>query len=197
MKQALEESFYKSLCTIELAKSLLGKRLVHDSEQGMTSGLIVETEAYLRYDPACHASRGRTNRNSSMFLDAGHAYVYFVYGNHFCFNVVSEGQGIGEAVLIRSLEPQQGVELMAARRGIFDRILLTSGPGRLCKAMGIDKKLDGSRLWQGPLYVENDEREAGLSIIETFRIGISQGKDLKLRFLAEGNSFVSRRPVNE
>lgn len=183
---------------MEIARGLLGKELVHDSAEGTTSGIIVETEAYLRDDPACHASRGMTKRNRSMFLGPGRSYVYFVYGNHYCFNVVTAEEGVGEAVLIRALEPKEGIDLMAARRGLRDIKELTSGPGKLCRAMGIDKELDGAYLWQKPFYIKDPVvNEGKLAIIETTRVGIKRAADWNLRFCIEGSPYLSRKPVSK
>lgn len=194
----LNEGYFREHSTVEIARGILGKELVHESCDGTTSGIIVETEAYLRDDPACHASRGMTKRNRSMFLGPGRSYVYFIYGNYYCFNVVTAEEGIGEAVLIRAIKPKEGIDLMAARRGLREELKLASGPGKLCRAMGIDTKLDGASLWQSPFYIRQpDNCDDGISIIETTRIGINQAKDWKLRFCIEGSPYLSRRPVSK
>lgn len=179
--------------TPEIARALLGKVLVHHTVEGVTAGRIVETEAYLfRGDPACHAARGRTQRNEAMFGSQGTAYVYLIYGMYHCFNVVTAKEGEGEAVLIRALEPLQGLPLMAARRGCNNERLLTSGPGRLCQAMAINSRLNGVDLSTEPLYLTDDNYQTK-EIITATRIGISVGVELPLRFYLAGNRFVSRK----
>ena len=143
-----------------VARRLIGARLVHHSPQGLTVGRILETEAYLSSgDPACHAHRGRTARNASMFLAAGHAYVYLIYGVHQCFNVVTGPEGTGEAVLVHALEPLAGLQLMRARRGVLRDRDLCSGPGKLARAMGLGPEQDGASLRQGTLLLCPPERD--------------------------------------
>jgi DNA-3-methyladenine glycosylase len=179
--------------TVEVACSLLGKILVHASAAGIAAGRIVETEAYLFHqDPACHAARGKTTRNAAMFGPPGTAYVYLVYGLYHCFNVVTGKAGEGEAVLIRSLEPLSGLELMASRRGTTDTRLLASGPGRLCQALAINLLQNGADLSAGPLYLAEDGYPKA-EINTTGRIGIRVAADLPLRFYIAGNPFVSRK----
>jgi DNA-3-methyladenine glycosylase len=173
--------------TIELAKSLLGKSLV----LGELQGVIVETEAYLGYnDPGCHASRGKTLRNAPMFGPAGRVYVYLIYGMYYCLNIVSGKEGIGEAVLIRALEPVQGIEIMQRRRKIKKIESLCNGPGKLTQAFGITKKHNDTSLFEGPLNIHNNRIKPEISI--SGRIGLSVGNDLELRFFIKGNKFVSR-----
>jgi DNA-3-methyladenine glycosylase len=190
----LTRSFYK-LDTEEVASDLLGCCLCHETEEGLVSGIIVETEAYLsRNDPACHASRGMTRRNATMFGPPGHAYIYFIYGNHYCFNIVTGPKGLGEAVLIRAVEPVSGLDLMYYRRGKVESITdLTSGPGKLCQAFAIDKKLDGHDLRNKPLFICGKSTVGDRQIVVTPRIGISSAKDKKLRFIISGNKYLSRR----
>ncbi len=188
----LQESFFAGGRTEDIAKRLIGMRLVSNSGGPRTAGIIVETEAYLRDDPACHASRGKTNRNGSMFLSPGHSYVYLIYGMHHCFNVVTAPHGVGEAVLIRAIEPTDGIEAMSLRRNTAAIGKLANGPGKLCQAMGIDKSLDRQPLWKSALlYIEEGEcRKYGIASSE--RVGISSGKDLLLRYFLEGSPYVSR-----
>ncbi len=180
--------------TVEVARALLGTVLVHDSPGGRTAGRIVETEAYLSEgDPACHAARGETKRNRSMFGPPGTAYVYLIYGIHHCLNVVTAPRGVGEAVLIRALEPLKGLELMAARRGTETPKNLCSGPGKLVQAMGITLAHDGVDLRRGELTLRAGETADPLSIEVGPRIGIREGADLPLRFCVSGSRWVSRR----
>ncbi len=140
--------------TVDLARALIGCALVRDCPDGRSSGRIVETEAYVLDDPASHAFGGMRNRNASMFLPPFHSYVYKIYGTSFCVNVSSEQRGQGAAVLIRALEPLEGLELMEARRGTRRLLDLARGPGRLCHALGIDLELDGINLLsRGPLWL--------------------------------------------
>ncbi len=180
--------------TVPLALALLGTLLIHESTEGITSGFIIETEAYLsKNDPACHAYRGKTKRNAAMFGPPGRAYVYFIYGNHHCFNVVSAAEGIGEAVLVRALEPVDGVELMKERRGKHHKVEnLTSGPGKLCSAMNISREHNGISLQKPPLYLAKGKTVEKSSIDTSGRIGINQAQDKPLRFFLKNNLFLSR-----
>ncbi len=189
----LPRSFYTSGPTPEVARALLGKVLVHRTAAGAAGGMIVEVEAYLgEQDPAAHSYRGMTARTRTMFGPSGHAYVYFTYGMHHCVNVVTSNPGMGQAVLLRALEPTIGFELMQARRGTAELRLLTSGPARLCQALAIDRKLDGADLTEGELTIE-DHDPGPITVVTTTRIGISQAKELPLRFYIEGSRFVSKR----
>ncbi len=141
--------------TTELARYLIGKTLVHDTPGGRMSGRIVESEAYVVGDAAAHAFRGMTPRNRSLFLERGHAYVYYIYGNWFCMNVSGETEGIGGGVLLRALDPLEGVELMQVRRPKAPVHRLASGPGCLATAFGIDRRYDGVDLCAaGSLWLE-------------------------------------------
>ena len=180
--------------TITIAKNLLGKLLVHKTAQGTLAGRIVETEAYLNDDPACHAHGGKkTGRTAVMFGPPGTSYIYLVYGMHYCFNVVTREAGVGEAVLIRALEPVLGVELMQANRNTKEIKNLCSGPGKLVSALGMGKSLNGVDLNKPPLYLAKGGTKKNESIVMTTRIGISKGKTLPLRFYLEGNPFVSKK----
>lgn len=191
--QILDIDFYRG-DTVKIARRLLGKMLVHFSPEGLTSGIIVETEAYLsRDDPACHAARGKTKRNAVMFGPPARAYVYFIYGNHYCFNAVTNEEGVGEAVLIRALEPVEGLQLMQKRRGEKQKKTnLTSGPGKLCQAMGINGRHNGSSLLDYPLFIAVGIDVDDFSIGVSGRIGINQGQDKQWRFFIKGNPFVSK-----
>ena len=149
----LPSSFY-SRPTTRVARDLIGQILVHETPEGIASGRIVEVEAYLpKRDPGSHAARGQTPRNSIMFGPAGFAYVYFCYGNHFLFNVVTEREGTPGGVLIRALEPVEGAGIMQSRRPLAKPPLVASGPGCLATAMGIDRQLDGVDLCgKGPFW---------------------------------------------
>lgn len=200
----LTESFYAQ-DTITVAKALLGTYLVHESLDGKTAGRIVETEAYLWGDPACHAYRRKTKRNATMFGPAGNAYVYQIYGIHYCINVVTAPEGMGEAVLIRALEPIEGIELMQKRRELQVLKNLCNGPGKLVEAMGITRSMDGMSLLGEQLYILSantyslpDDR-VKFEIVTTTRIGITQGAELPYRFYMAENPCVSypvRKPLN-
>ena len=189
--QTVPREFYTAP-TIEVAKKLLGKVLVHRIEKGVISGRIVETEAYTCDDPACHASRGMTKRNAAMFGEAGHAYVYFTYGMYFCFNVVTGHEGVGEAVLIRAAEPLEGIELMKVDRGTDDVINLASGPGKLCQAFAINRDQNGLDLTNSELMIVDDGWKPA-EIITSTRIGIRLAADRPWRFYVSGNPYVSRK----
>lgn len=186
----LPEDFYLQDAA-RAAPQLLGKTLVHDTPAGRLSGTIVEAEAYLsRDDPGCHAARGETRRNASMFRAGGAAYVYLIYGIYHCFNVVTGREGQGEAVLIRALAPREGISLMAQNRGRRDLRSLCSGPGKLCRAFGIDLRLNGHNLREGPLYIL--EGEEVRDITTTTRVGLNRGRDKLLRYYVTGSPFISR-----
>lgn len=181
----LGNNFFKKP-TVDLAKALLGKILVF----GDLRGIIVETEAYLyKDDPGCHASRGQTSRNAPMFGPAGHAYVYLIYGMYHCLNIVSGKKGEGEAVLIRAIEPVQGISLMQKRRKTKKIENLCNGPGKLTQAFGITRKHNNLSLFEGDLRIYNSRNKP--LICTSRRIGLSAGKELELRFYIEGNRFVS------
>jgi DNA-3-methyladenine glycosylase len=182
--------------TTELARSLIGKLLVRELPEGVASGRIVETEAYVIGDAAGHAYRGMTPRNRSLFLECGHAYVYLAYGVSFMLNVSSEAPGIGAGVLLRALEPVEGVAIMRQNRGVELLRDLARGPGRLAHALRIDRSLDGLDLCEeGPLWLARDDHERGEigegKIGESVRIGLSKEADRVLRFYVRGSPFVS------
>ena len=181
--------------TVQLARFLIGKVVVRNLPEGVIAGRIVETEAYVQGDAACHAFNGMTPRNRSLFLERGHAYVYLAYGTSWMLNVSSRPAGEGEGVLIRALEPMAGVALMAQHRGTEKPRDLARGPGRVAQALKIDRGLDGvdltrdRRLWLGV------ERLAGKSLPERIgistRIGLTKDAHLPLRFYSKGSRFIS------
>jgi DNA-3-methyladenine glycosylase len=177
--------------TLKLARYLIGKILVHDSSKGRMSGRIVETEAYPIGDAAGHAFGGETPSRRSLFLERGRSYVYFTYGSCFMMNVSSEKAGTGAGVLLRALEPLEGIALMERHRGTRRLVDLTRGPGRLAKAMDIDKRYDGVDLCaEGPLWLGAPLKRAG-AIGVSVRIGINREVHQLYRFCERGNPFVS------
>jgi DNA-3-methyladenine glycosylase len=193
-KNRLTQSFYEQE-TVALARALLGKKLVTRARGQVTSGIVVEVEAYLGSDdPACHAARGITARNAVMFKDAGHCYVYLIYGMYYCVNVVSERAGVGSAVLIRAVEPLEGVPIMEKRREFAGRKIhdLARGPGRLCDALGITTSLSGAQLTMSDrVWIEPCGDIASRAVGVSGRIGISQGAELPLRFFVKQSPWVS------
>jgi DNA-3-methyladenine glycosylase len=177
--------------TVQLARFLIGKTLVHDLGRVRLAGRIVETEAFVRGDAASHTFRGLTPRNRPLFLERGHAYVYFVYGNHFMLNVAAQREGIGEGVLLRAVEPLEGIAQMERNRGT-DRVLdLARGPGRLAEAFGVDRRLEGVDLvGDSVLWLGESVRPVG-RIGVSVRIGISKEAERLLRFYERGSAFVS------
>ena len=184
--------------TVALARFLIGKIVVRELPGARLTARIVETEAYPPRDPAAHHFRGPTPRNRSMFLSRGHAYVYFSYGNHFMLNVSAEIAGIGGGILIRALEPLEGIEQMEHHRKTTRLLDLTRGPGRLASALRIDRSLDGTDLCaSGPLWLGAITRsptpEVGRVLIlgRSRRIGITRAAHRLLRFYLRGSPFVS------
>lgn len=172
---------------VEVARGLLGMILVRLSPEGASAGRIIETEAYAsRDDPACHAARGRTKRNAAMFGPGGHAYVYFIYGMHHCFNAVTGPEGIAEAVLVRALEPLEGIELMLRRRPRARTGNPCLGPGNLCAALAIDTSLNGASLLGPPLFIARGHPVPGSRVGSSGRIGIRAGREKPWRFFIRG-----------
>jgi len=177
--------------TAELARYLIGKTIVRNIGRNRISGRIVETEAYPPGDRSGHAYHGRTARNQSLFLDKGFAYVYFIYGTSYMLNVTAEEPGIGAGVLVRSIEPLEGINLMKRLRKTNNLIDLARGPGRLAAALQIDQRLDGVDLCaNGPLWLGSAVRETA-HIRKTVRIGITREVGRLLRFFEAGSPFVS------
>jgi DNA-3-methyladenine glycosylase len=181
--------------TVALARFLIGKMVVRELPEGRLGGRIVETEAYPRGDPAAHHYNGPTPRNRSMYLSRGHAYVYFTYGNHFMLNVSSERSGVAGGVLIRALEPLEGLAQMEAHRHTTRPLDLTRGPGRLASALRIDRSLDGIDLCHsGLLWLGKPApgvTAGALLVARSRRIGITRAAHRLLRFYERGNPFVS------
>lgn len=194
----LPEDFYQRTDVVKIARELLGKVLVTKIAGIVTSGMIVETEAYSWKERGCHAYEARkTQRNAIMFEKGGHAYVYLCYGMHNLFNVVTNKNGIAEAVLVRALEPVHGVKEMEMRRGsLANPFHLTSGPGKLTKALGIDRKLNGKFLLDNEVWIEDTGKKISAGNIEaSARIGIDYaGEDARLpwRFTIRGSKWVSK-----
>ncbi len=195
----LPRSFYEPTADV-VARKVLGHWLIRNAPDGACGGMIVETEAYIAGDEACHAFGGETDRNRVMWGPPGHSYVYFIYGNHWCENIVCQRAGLAEAVLIRAIEPVLGLEAMRARRTVAKPHELTNGPGKLCAAMDISRAQNGADLCDAasPLFIARNPalktflRERG-PVVTTTRIGINRAAALPLRFYLDGSPFVSRR----
>lgn len=192
--------------TVSVARGLLGARLVHQTREGRVAGRIVEVEAYHgEDDPACHAAAGLTRRTEPLYGPPGMAYVYFIYGMYHCLNVVTRDEGLPSAVLIRSLEPVEGLELMRRRRQgrlgrrpgggapIPDRALC-DGPGKLCDALGVTLEHNRTDMTAGPLWIEADQ--TARRVVWTPRVGIAVGTERFWRCFVEGSPFVSRSQLN-
>jgi DNA-3-methyladenine glycosylase len=181
--------------TVEVARALLGRLLVSTVGGRRCVARIVETEAYVGpHDPACHAADWRrTPRNEVLYGEPGRAYVYFTYGMHWCVNVVTEREGFPAAVLLRALEPLEGLGTMRRRRRMTAAEALAAGPARLTQALGIDRRLNGHRLTEPPLWIAAGRRVAPERVVAGPRIGIRVATDWKLRFYIRDNPWVSRR----
>jgi len=201
MLKALPREFYLR-DTIEVAKDLLGKIIVRKYKNTFLTGKIVEVEAYIgSHDPACHAYKKTKGRCEVMYLIGGTAYVYFVYGNHYCFNIVTGKEGEGNAVLIRAVEPIKGLEFIRSQRGrdksIYD---LTNGPGKFCEAFQINLKDNGKDLVNDKCFfisLNNLPDYSKQVIMQSVRIGINKGKEFPYRFFISNNPFVSKHKLNE
>jgi DNA-3-methyladenine glycosylase len=199
----LSRSFYLR-STLQVAQELLGKYFIRRTDKNLLIGKIVEVEAYRSNDPASHSFRGKTNRNSVMFCEGGHLYVYFTYGMHFCANIVTGRKGIGEAVLIRAVEPLIGIEVMtknryASKKSIILQSLnrkslinLTNGPAKFCEAFRISRKENGLDLTNSDIIIADGETISSRSIERSSRIGIRSGLEKKWRFFIKGNPWVSK-----
>ncbi len=199
--EILDRSFYANE-TLEVAKNLLGKIVIHETKTSLVSGYIVETEAYNGVnDPACHSFNHRkTKKNEMMYSIGGTAYVYQIYGIHYCFNVVTKTENDPEAVLIRAIKPIQGIEAMVERRKIHihqtkDFIKLSNGPGKLCQAMGINKTHNGADLCAGSLCVAQSDLVENFEIHQTSRVNVDyagEAKNYPWRFYIKNNPFISK-----
>ena len=196
--QRLEKQFFERP-TLELAAKLLGKIFVRRMEgDSFLKGRIVETEAYLGLgDEACHAWRGRTERNGMMFAEPGKLYVYFTYGSHYMLNIVSEPEHTAGAVLVRAMEPLAGESFMRERRNTSLHTELMSGPGKLTRALAIDRSCNGLSLFEGEFHLENAPELPEEAIGTSTRVGISRSRDLPWRKFIIGNPHVSRVKVPE
>jgi DNA-3-methyladenine glycosylase len=199
VRQPHPPSFYNRETEV-VARELLGSILSCETSEGITSGRIVETEAYLgEHDPACHAVAGHTQRTRWLYGKPGIAYVYFIYGVHWCFNAVTRDEGLPSAVLVRALEPVEGVELMRKRRPRARKdVQLTNGPGKLCAALGIDGMHNGLLLDRPPLQILRADPVPDDRLVMAPRIGITKAADWPLRWYIADNPYVSilpRRPA--
>ena len=194
----LPRTFYDRETEI-VARDMLGTVLECETEEGVASGIIVETEAYLgEHDLACHAAVGRTARTEHLYGPPGISYVYFIYGMYWCFNAVTREEGQPSAVLVRALEPLDGVSLMHRRRSrIKNDVDLTNGPGKLCSALGITGAQTGKPLQRKPLVIREGESVPDDHVEVTPRIGITKSADWPLRYLVRGSKYVSRGKVSE
>ncbi|MCE2996200.1 MAG: DNA-3-methyladenine glycosylase [Cyclobacteriaceae bacterium] len=191
----LPQSFYQRSDVVRVAKDLIGKILVTSVNEMLTSGIIVETEAYSYKERGCHAYKGQTERNKVMFEKGGISYVYLCYGMHHLFNVVTNQTGKADAVLIRALEPLQGMDAMMERMKVNSIKRITSGPGKLTKALGITKRWNGVDLMGDQVWIEEGEKVASSTIKADARIGIDYaGEDALLpwRFSIKDNKWVSK-----
>ncbi|MCX7832811.1 MAG: DNA-3-methyladenine glycosylase [Ignavibacteria bacterium] len=201
MNRPLSRDFYIR-DTLTVAKELLGKIIVKRYGKLFLSGKIVEVEAYIgSHDPACHAYMRTKGRCEVMYAIGGTAYVYFVYGNHYCFNVVTGAKGEGNAVLVRAVEPLEGIETMKLLRGIEHNLInLTNGPGKFCKAFDIDMKDNGRDLVMDKNFFITENYKLStekIIIMQSGRIGINKGKEFPYRFFIYNNNFVSKHKINE
>ena len=190
--ERLPRSFFEDY-TPSVAKRLLGQLLVRRIGRRFLSGILVEVEAYRgRDDPASHAFRGETPRNRVMFGEVGKAYVYFTYGFHHCLCVKTERKGVPGAILVRALEPLEGIELMKKNRGKEELTELASGPGKLTQALKIDRRLNGEDLVLSERLFLARGKDAALEIRDSSRIGVDRGLEFRWRYFIGGNQFVSR-----
>jgi DNA-3-methyladenine glycosylase len=197
VSRALSRAFYERETEI-VAREMLGTVLECETDEGLASGIIVETEAYLgEHDLACHAAAGRTLRTDALYGPPGTSYVYFIYGMYWCFNAVTRAEGSPSAVLVRALEPLDGLALMHKRRPrIKSDVELANGPGKLCAALGIDGSMSARSLQRKPVIIREGEPVPDEQVEVTTRIGITKSADWPLRWIVRGNRFVSKGKVS-
>ena len=197
MGRVLPRAFYERETEI-VAREMLGTVLECETDDGIASGIIVETEAYLgEHDLACHAAAGRTARTEALYGAPGISYVYFIYGMYWCFNAVTRAEALPSAVLVRALEPLDGITLMHKRRPrVKSEVDLTNGPGKLCSALGITGSMSGKSLQRRPLVIREGEPVPDDRIEVTTRIGITKCADWPLRWIVRGNRYVSKRKLS-
>lgn len=185
--------------TLDVSKEILGKILVRKIDKNnFLAGKIVEVEAYIgEHDPACHAFQKVSGRSSVLYEEGGTIYVYFIYGNYWCFNIVTEKKGTGSAILIRAVEPVEGIEIMKQLRpkakSIYD---LTNGPSKLCLAFDIDKKFNNKKLSKNGIFISEPEKKEKFEIKISKRIGIIKGADFPYRFFIKDNPYVTKSKFN-
>jgi DNA-3-methyladenine glycosylase len=191
--RALPRDFYERDTEI-VAREMLGTVLECETDDGIASGIIVETEAYVgEHDLACHAAAGRTARTEALYGSPGTSYVYFIYGMYWCFNAVTRVEGLPSAVLVRGLEPLDGLALMHKRRPrVKNEVDLTNGPGKLCTALGITGSMSGKSLQRKPVVIREGEPVSDDRVEVTTRIGITKCADWPLRWIVKGNRYVSK-----
>ena len=190
IQKKLERDFYLRP-TLDVAQDLLGKYLVYNNNGQKISVRLVEVEAYIgEDDPACHAAVGKTARNEIMYRSGGFSYIYFIYGMYFCLNIVTESAGYPAAVLIRGAEPIEGIEIIQQNYPDAKNGRYTDGPGKLCKALGLNREKNGLDLTENSLYLENREYKVK-RVIKTARIGIKKATRRKWRFFDADSEFVS------
>jgi len=185
--------------TLKIARDLLGKIIIKHDGKNILKGKIVETEAYIGdHDPACHAFQKFTDRSSVLFEKGGTIYVYFVYGNYFCFNIVTGKEGTGDAVLIRAVEPLDGLEIMKIRRPKAKNIVdLTNGPSKFCMAFGIDGKYNRNDITGKDICISSHAEKEKFEIAASKRIGLNVGVDFPYRFFIKNNKFVTKHKFNK
>jgi len=185
--------------TITVSKNLLGKIIVRKYRNKILAGKIVETEAYIgEHDPACHAYQKITDRSSVLYEIGGTVYVYFIYGNYYCFNVVTEQKGFGAAVLIRAVEPIEGIDIMKKfRPKAKSTHELTNGPSKFCLAFNIDRNLNKEDITGKKIFISNPMHKNNIDISVSRRIGLNIGKELPYRFFIKDNPFVTKHKINK